>query len=283
MAELPELTLTFLQRQPASAARTLELLAPQDAAELLRHVPTRISAPVVGAMSSVGASRCALHLPASVTAALCEALPWADAAALLRQLEPQRRDAVLGQLPTSMARKFRRSLDYVESTIGAWVEMDAPAIVEDRTVSEATRLLAQLPEFAESHLLLTNHAQQYTGLVPVAALLRASPTIGLAAIAELTCRPARDTASIASVAASASWQITTLLPVVNHRGELLGGITRRTVARALHGPAPVEPTSRHSVLAHLLGAYLVAGEGLLRLMLQGAGSPRAESASREPQ
>ncbi|HSN72595.1 MAG TPA: hypothetical protein VLT59_13860, partial [Steroidobacteraceae bacterium] len=210
MAELPQLTLAFLQRQPAAAARTLETLAPADAATLLMRTPVRVSAPVVAAMASIAAARCAQEMDPGTAAAICESLPWSDASAVLRRLDHAARDAILRQMPTGLARRFRRSLEYAEGTIGAWIEMDAPVLVEDRTVSEAIRLVAQLPELAASHVLLTNEAQKYTGVLALAALLRAGPTATLGTLADRTCRPVRDSASIASVAASAEWQTTNL-------------------------------------------------------------------------
>lgn len=281
MAELPRLTLAFLQHHAGSAARTIEILAPEDAAALLEHVPVRISAAVFAAMTSVAAARCVVHLPPAVSAALCEALSWTDASAMLRYLDADTRNAVLERLPTGMARRFRRSLEYAEDQVGGWVEMDAPAIVADRTVGEAIKLLAESAESPASHLLLTDEVEKYTGAVSLAALLRASRTATLDSIAQGDCRAVRDSASVLAVAADKEWDTTTLLPVVNHRGELLGGLTRRTLHKALSAqrrPARVVP--RDSVLAHLLDAYLVAGEGLLGMLLQIADGGNGKRAAR---
>jgi Mg/Co/Ni transporter MgtE len=276
MAELPQLTLAFLQRQPAAAARTLETLPAEDAAALLMRAPVRVSVPVVTAMSSIAAARCAEQMEPGTAAAICESLPWADASAVLRRLEGPVRDRILAQMPTALARRFRRSLEYAEDTVGAWIEMDAPVVVEDRTVGEASRLVAQIPELAASHVLLANEVQRYTGILPVAALLRGTSTAALGTLADRACRPVRDSASIASVASSPDWETTNLLPVVNHRGELLGGLSRRTLGRALHGDAHASQASRPSIFGYLVRAYLIAGEGLLRLLLQNVSGTKAE-------
>ena len=280
MADLPQLTLAFLQRQPVAAARTLETLSPEDAAALLMRAPVRIATPVFTAMASIAAARCAEQMAPETAAGLCESLSWADASAVLRRLDAAVREAILAQMPTGLARRFRRSLQYAEGTVGAWIEMDAPVVVEDRTVDEASRLVGQLPGLTASHLLLTNEAQKYTGILPLAALLRATPTATLSTLADRNCLPIRDSASIASVAGSADWETTSLLPVINHRGELLGGITRRTLARAMHGATGGSASGRPSVFGYLARAYLIAGEGLLRLMLQNASHARAEQERR---
>lgn len=279
MAELPQLTLAFLQSQPGSAARAIEVLPPANAAALLEYVPVRISAPVLAAMTSLAAARCIAQLPPEMGAALCEAMSWPDTSALLRQLDTVHRNAILSQLPSATARRFSRSLGYQESEVGSWVNMDAPAMNEDRTVGEAMKLLAQLPDFTSSHLILTDDTQHYKGLVALSALLRTNTNVVLAAIAQRDCRAVWDRASIGSIESSNDWDTTTLLPVVNHRGELLGGLTRTALNRALHAQRGAASVTSHSMLATLLDAYLVAGDGFLRMMLR-AGDRREPPARR---
>jgi len=273
MAELPDLTLAFLRRHPAAAARTLEALEPSEAATLLERLPVRIAAPVLAAMTSFAAARCLGALSASVAATLCSALPWSDAAALLRHQPAATREAMLAKLPDPLARRFRRSLQYAESTVGAWAELDAPALPANRSVDDALRLLARGPEIDATHILLTDDARRFAGLLPLAALLRAGSASTLGTLKLSDCRALRDSASIASVAASHDWEMTSLLPVVNYRGELLGGLGRRTLQKALSAANPAPPRA-HSVFGQLLQAYLVAGEGTLRMLWDGAANGR---------
>jgi magnesium transporter len=281
VAELPELTLAYLQQRPESAARALEGLLPADAAEVVRRTPARLAAPVVGAMSSVRAAQCAAQLPADVAAALCAALSWPDAAALLRRLDGAARERVLEELPEKTARRFRRSLDYPDDVVGAWIEFEVPAIPEDRAVGDAVRLLEQSPNYAGSHLLLTDAAQRYRGAVRLAALLTSAATAALAALAQDAAHPLRDAASLASVAEHPGWEVATLLPVVNHRGELLGGLTRQTLRKALRQTAPGTRDAVASLPAEMLKAYLLSGEGLLRLLVQGAVDERRREPGRQ--
>jgi magnesium transporter len=269
VTELPDLTLAYLQQRPESAARALEGMTAADAAEVLRRVPARVSAPVVAAMSAVSAARCAAELPADAAAALCAVLSWPDAAALLRRLDERAREAVLAELPGKMARRLRRSLEYGDDVVGAWIELDVPAILDDRDVGEALKLLAQLPVHSGSHLFITDAAQRCSGTVPLAALLTSAPTVPLAALAGSNIQPLLDNASLGSVADNPGWELATILPVVSHRGLLLGGLSRRTLQKAIGNAGPASRVSRASLPAEMLKAYLRSGEGLLRLLLQG--------------
>jgi Mg/Co/Ni transporter MgtE len=268
MAELPELALAYLRQRPESAARTLEELGSEDAAGILLRAPARIAAPVLAAMTTLYAARCVAQMPADVAAARCEELSWPDAASVLRAMEPTARDALLAELPESKARRFRRSLEYGETTIGAWLELDTAAMPAGRSVAEALRLLADIPNYPESHLLLTDASQRHVGAVPLGNLLSSSPSASLETLAVRDMHALRDTASLGSAVGAPDWERSTILPVVNHRGELLGGLTRRTLRRALQSTTDPGHDEPPSIFAHLLKAYLSSGEGLLRLLLQ---------------
>jgi magnesium transporter len=274
MAALPELALAYLRERPDSAARTLEELAGEDAAAILLRAPARIAAPVLAAMTTLYAARCMAQMPADIAAARCQELSWPDAAGLLRAMDSTARDALLAELPESKARRFRRSLDYGESTIGAWLELDTAAILAERSVAEALRLLTDISSYAESHLLLTDANQRYVGTVALGSLLSSSLAAPLDTLAARDMHALRDTASLESAVAAPDWERSTILPVVNHRGELLGGLTRRTLRRALQSTTERIHEGPSSLFTQLLKAYLSSGEGLLRLLLQ-APRPRA--------
>lgn len=272
MTELHELTLAYLRQRPESAARALEELDDGEAAAILLRAPSRIAAPVLAAMTTLYAARCVTKMPPEVAAARCNELSWSDSAGLLRALDAPVRDALLAEMPEGKARRFRRSLDYADDAIGAWVELDAPAMTADRSVAEASRLLAGISNYAENHLLLTDSSQRYVGAVALGALLASGPETGLATMVLQDLKPLRDSASLGSAIAATDWERSTILPVVNHRGELLGGMTQRTLRQALHHSTDRARDESPLLFTELLQAYLSSGEGLLRLLLQ---APRA--------
>jgi len=271
MTELPELTLAYLRQRPESAARALEELDGAEAAGIMLRAPSRIAAPVLASMTTLYAARCVAQMPPEVAAAHCDELSWSDSAGLLRALDVAVRDALLAEMPEGKARRFRRSLEYADDTIGAWVELDAPSMPADRSVAEAGRLLAGIRTYSENHLLLTDAAQRYIGAVALGTLLASGPGTALGALALQDLRPLRDSATLGSAVGAPDWERSTILPVVNHRGELLGGLTRRTLRQALQDPADHGADDSPLLFTQLLKAYLYSGEGLLRLLLQ---SPR---------
>ncbi len=282
MTELPELTLAYLRERPESAARALEGLTSEDAAGIMLRAPSRIAGPVLAAMTTLYAARCIAQLPAQVAAAHCDELPWSDSAGLLRTLDGSAREALLAALPGGKARRLRRSLAYADDAIGAWVEPDAAAMPTDRTVADAGRLLAGMNGYAESHLLLTDAAQRYAGAVTLGRLLSSVPGAPLETLAARDLLPLRDSASIGSALGAGDWERSTILPVVNHRGELLGGLNRRTLSRALQDMAARDRGESPSLFVHLLKAYLASGEGLLQLLLQAPPDGRAPAPGRDP-
>ncbi len=261
MAEPVKLALAFLEERPASAARSLEALAPADTAALLELVPVRIAAPALARMASWAAAQCISGIAADRAGALLSQLGSRDALAILRQMSGPARDLVLADLPAGTARHYRRALTYSRSRVGAWVDHDVPTVSEEHTVAEAVEMLVMRRRPEESVLYVVDAGRRYLGTVPVAALLHSPGATRLAALAQRQ-RALVDSASLATAAAQASWSTSLALPVTDEQGELLGGLSRADLDKGLHQAEPEEPVSTEmSVLFHLAEAYVtVVGE-----------------------
>jgi magnesium transporter len=261
VAEPVKLALAFLEERPASAARSVEALAPDDAAALLEVVPVRIAGPALARMTSSSAARCIAGLPTERAGALITQLGSRDALAILRQMSPPARDAVLGALTESMARHYRRALTYSRSRVGAWVDHDLATATDDRTVAEALEMIVMRRRPEESVLYVVDTGRRYLGTVAVAALLHSPGTTRLAALAQRQ-RALVDSASLSAAAADPSWSTTLALPVIDSHGELLGGLSRADLEKGLYQGEAVEPPATEvSVAFHLAEAFLtVVGE-----------------------
>jgi Mg/Co/Ni transporter MgtE len=262
VAEPVKLALAFLEERPASAARSLEALAPADAAALLELVPVRIAAPALARMTSWAAAQCIAGLPAERASALIAQLGSRDALAILRQMSAPARGMVLGALPDTPARHYRRALTYSRSRVGAWVDHDFATATEDHTVAEAVEMIVTRRRPEESVLYVVDAGRRYLGAVAVAALLHSPGTTRLAGLAHRQ-RALVDSASLAAAAAEPSWSTSLALPVTDSQGELLGGLSRADLEKALYQTQAEEPAAatEMSVLFHLAEAYVtVVGE-----------------------
>ena len=265
MAEAASLALAFLEERPESAARSLESLAPADAAALLDEVPVRIAAPAVARMTSWTAARCIAQISPDRGSAILAELRTRDATAILRQLPHAEREALLDTLPSSVARHHRRTLTYPRTRAGAWVDHDVAAIDSDHTAGDALDLLAARRRADDSVVFVVDSTRRYVGVATVPAILHSGRSAKLAAIADRQVRPVFASASLGTALAHAGWNSYLMLPVTNPQGEFLGGVSRATLEKGAHDARASQPDRwEPTLLLGIVEAYFVVIAGLAR-------------------
>ena len=100
----PLLTLAFIERKPAAAARILQDLDTADAAEFLGQAPARLAGPVLEVMVPWAAASCMELLDPETAAGLIQTMTTQGAASILRLLPDELRNGVLELLSRSRAR-----------------------------------------------------------------------------------------------------------------------------------------------------------------------------------
>ena len=277
MDEAPRLALTFLEERPESAARSLEVLDPADAAALLEAVPVRIAAPAVARMTSWTAARCIARVTPDRASAIVAELRTRDATAILRQLGSAERELLLDSLPAGVARHFRRTLTYPRMRAGAWVDHDVAVIDSAQTAGAALDLLAARRRSDDSVVFLIDASRTYVGVVPVGALLHAPRQAPLFTIADRHTRPVFASASLATALAHGGWTSYLVLPVTYPQGELLGAVNRATLEKGAQDARLTQPDRwEPSILVDIIEAYVVVVAGLARATptLDAGGSPQ---------
>jgi len=271
MTDTPSLTFAFLQSRPEAAARVIEELDPVDAAALLETVPVRLAAPVVSHMAIWSATRIISHVGDDQAAGIIRQMVYQDASSLLRLLDPERLKALLDSLPRRLARDFRRSLDYPDKVVGAWMDQSIPGFALDASVEDGMKFLRQRGEGVLGHLFIVDQRRRFAGVVSVARLLRAPANTQLQQLLELGMRPLSNRALLASVVEAEEWDQHLVLPVAGRRGNVLGGLTRQALRRGLEAQAGISfPRSTDSLMLQLFTSYFVVLAGLLRVTLQPA-------------
>jgi len=265
----PELTLAFLERQPAAAARVLEEIDPGDAAAFIEAVAARYAAPVVARMAPWAAARCLSEMPAAHAASLLRAMPYQDGTSLLRLIDAQHLAPVLDQLPKGLAKDFRNSLSYPKSTVGAWMDQTVPTFPKDSPASEGLNFVKRRGSDPVSHVFVVAEKGEFVGIASVADLLRSAPKTPLAQIMQGDLKPLSNRTLLASAAAREDWDSYPMLPVVGRRKNVLGGITRANLRKGLQGHGLTRTSfAPNSLISHLLTSYVVTCSGFLRLVTE---------------
>jgi len=281
MAEGLVLATAFAESEPESLARALEELPSEQAALFLAELEPSRAAPVLDEMSAGSAARRLALLEPKLAATFLEAVGSRGCVTILRVCAPEPRRAILAELPPRLVQHFRRSLAYTLDTVGAWLEYDVPTLPAHRTVAEALQVLRQRAKPEDCAVFVLRSAQAYGGTVTLGALLHATPDTPLSRLTDRSLRPLSDAADVDDIKDMDDWDHWAMLPVTAPDGNLLGGLSRAGLRRALNSVLPQPGNSQpESLLAHLFTAYLHTGSDLLRLLI-GRGLSSTTTGSRD--
>jgi magnesium transporter len=233
MADAEALTLAFVTAHPAEAARILERLNAADAAALFERVPARAGAPVLTAMLPSVAARILAALEARTAQALLAIIGTQAAVTILRQISEPLRTQMVAGLPTAAAMASRLLLHYADDSVGAWIDPDIVVFPPDTTVSEALARIGNGTEPQVELVFSVDHDQRLTGVTRLHNLLRVPGERKLASIMQKPQVVLTGSATVAGVARRRGWQQSSVLPVTDRNGKLIGVLRRGALERAL--------------------------------------------------
>ncbi|MDZ7641544.1 MAG: CBS domain-containing protein [Desulfurivibrio sp.] len=231
---------TFAHRHPLEAARVLERLPAQPAADALEDLGVPLAAPLFEHMTTSPAVASILLLPTTVAAHLIEAMPLSDGARLLRKLPAARVDELLALVKTRQRLRLLRQLRYPAGSVAAVMDPNVCTLPADITVAEAQKRLKREQGPLTCELYVVDARGKPVGLLPAVNLWRAGQDQRLAGLAQRSTPllPAR--ADLTAVREMAEWQEYQSLPVVGKDGTLLGALHYRDLVQP---EGEVAPTS----------------------------------------
>ena len=233
MVKAHKLTLAFLEAHPDDAARVLEQLTPQDAAAFLESIPVRLAAPVMRHMVHTTAARFIELLDDDVAAALLPGLGPHAAAAALRFLRKERRDALLGKLPTTTAVAVRMVLGYPVDAVGAWMDPRAFALSTDMDGEGALGQIRRSDDDVGCCVYAIGDDQRLRGIVRLSDIVKADPKTLLSQIMRPPQHVLSARASIPTIRNHPGWSDYPSLPVVERQERFVGALHYSTLGGVL--------------------------------------------------
>jgi magnesium transporter len=189
---------------------------------------------------------------------------------VLRHVTAPRRSELVEALPAGAEVAVRLLLRYSDDTIAAWVEPEVLTFDFD-TSAQSALARAQSWHAPLAHIYALRSDRRLAGVIELHALLRAAGSTRLAELVRppVAVLPAAMPLRIA--AAETAWELSSVLPVVDHGDRLIGVLERATLSRALkladQAPGPRTETSVVGVVAagywDALSGLAEAGVGLL--------------------
>jgi Mg/Co/Ni transporter MgtE len=265
MTKGPVLTIAYLERLPESAAKVIAGMRPQDAAALFETLPTRIVTPIVEKMEKWPAARCLQHLSMENAAAILGEISYQDAMVLLRLTPVERREEILTQLSSRLARDLKESLRYPRNCVGAWMDLTVPSLSLNATVKDAVAV-ARAGPFGDSIFVVDND-QRLAGVVRAETLLRYSAGTRLADIIQTGLKPLFSRTLLREAALEPAWNEFLRLPVAGRNGQLLGALSRHDMMDGLTTITAKSdaPDTGALIWSQVGEAFVVSLAGLVRL------------------
>jgi Mg/Co/Ni transporter MgtE len=268
VAEIENLTLSYLDAHAPEAARVLERMPSQDTAALFSRVPARTGAPVLAAMLPSAAARVIAHLDDAVSLALLAAVGMQTAVAILRLTSQPRRLQLLGGLPTATSIAAKLMLGYPDDSVGAWIDPDVIALPPETRTSEALARVRAGEETIVDQLYVIGADQRLLGVVDLHKALRAPDSVLLEALMRSPLAVLSAVTPLSSAATQRGWERSSVLPAVERDGRLIGVLRRGTLARALvRSRLPVQNTGDPLLSGILARGYWDAVSGLAEAMV----------------
>lgn len=220
-----QLSITFLQNHPETAANVLEGIAAADVVDLLVPLPIRISAAVIKYMPSNKASQITRMITAEKQSLLFQDMGLQHAALILRHFTKKECEEIIMVLPTTFAIRLRLLLQYPSGSVGSVMNPDIIIVVLENRVSEVIGKIQQLVKVDDPDIYIVDKEERFMGCVQSLQLLQSDPQTTMASLLDsgVTSVPAR--MSLEALIEDNQWVARQHLPVVDRNQHLVGSIS----------------------------------------------------------
>ena len=267
MTTFNPLSLDFISRRPATAARVLQGEDARQVARYLSEVPIRLLIPLIEAMESWPAARILAELPDEQVPAILARLSFPVTATLVRLQTKALQQAWMAKLSSSLTRQLARTLSYPEDAVGAWMNSSTPHFSASITVGECLTMLRHGKERIGSHIICVDDHHRIAGVVAVDQLLASPDTQQLTALLDRTVRALPAQMSVTVARTQTDWQRVDLLPVRDSHGLFAGTLSRKQLHdAALRLQSEPQMDLGDSITAHLIRAMSTSIAGMLSLI-----------------
>jgi magnesium transporter len=227
----------LLADYPREAAAHLEGLDAAEAAAILAGGPLASVVPVWDHLSPPTALRLLAQLPAADRPTLLAAMDPVRAARLLKGLDPETRQAYLGELPAATAQELGHLLSYPEDSAGQWMDPRVLPLRHATTAGEALERVRGLPAGAIATLYLVDDEGVLDGQVELRDLAVADPKQPLGELAGPLAGWVSEFASREELMDRFEHGAPASLPVVDYAGRLVGTVPQSALVAAVQEEA----------------------------------------------
>ncbi len=224
---------------PHDAADILEAIDEQAAADLITNLKPASAANLLEEMHNEVAADVLEEIDAGEAASMVAELPFDEAADIVGKLEPEARTEILEALDDEAVDEILEVLRYPEDSAGGLMSMEPVSLPTGLTAGEAIEALRRLHEHVDDlhYVYVVDESDRMVGVVSFRELVFSRPGNGLDEVMvpnPVAVRPETDREDLAELIQRYGF---VAMPVVDHRGHLLGVVTVDDVIEAVQHEA----------------------------------------------
>jgi magnesium transporter len=228
--EYEKLTLAFLEKHPANAARVLETVGVDSIVEFFSETPVRIIAPVLQYMTPQTAAVCFIALPKEKQSLILQDMGAHASVSILRHIAPEQRDPILAALPTRLSVRIRMQLRYTQGTVGSLMDTNIFVANKDEIAKDVLKSIRKQKESDDTVVYITDSAQHLKGYVDIVTLLRCTPETKMQRIMKPADYSLAARANLGPTINYPGWNSRHSLPVVDKDNKIVGRISYSDLA-----------------------------------------------------
>ncbi|MEE9299410.1 MAG: magnesium transporter [Acidimicrobiia bacterium] len=229
----------LVEADPHDAADILEAIDEQAAADLISHLEPARAADLLEEMNNEAAADVLEEIPPPEAAAMVVELPPDEAADIVGKLEPDARTDIFEALDDDAVDEILEVLRFPADSAGGLMSMEPASLPSGMTAGEAIEALRRLHEHVDDlhYVYVVDAAERLIGVISFRELVFSRPGTGLDEVmvpAPVAVRPETDREDVAELVQRYGF---VAMPVVDHRGHLLGVVTVDDVLEAVQHEA----------------------------------------------
>ncbi len=255
----------FAEAYPQQAARILEELLPTNSSAFIDAVPDGQSVGILAAMLPYHAAKCISLMAASSAAKYLSGLDPKIAANILRHIETEKSEAILGELPRRQSIRIAIILNYSPSMVGAWLEPNVLTLPSECTVREAKQRLINERYMDFHRIYIVDQSGKVTGFVKLVHLFGADEASVVQKHAERFFDVLRASTSLDAALEHPAWSKSDYLPVVDRQRKFLGVLRYAALRSAISRPTSTDEVG-HDVSTTILDLAETCYLGLAEVM-----------------
>ncbi len=254
----------FIEGHGQEAARVLEKMEPENLAGFFNDASTGLGLAVIPWMKPRIMSSIFEKMDRTKVVQLFESLQRHHAVWVFRSLNTAFAALILTELSPELSSVLTRMVEYLENSVGAYMDSSVFTIAEHWTVKEALVEIRSQKNKVPPDLFVLTSSMQLAGVISLSDLITRSPEKDIRTLLKTSVVTLSPDTPVESILKHEAWNSTYALPVVDRTSLFLGTISLERVRSLVLQPGSRAEELSQATVSALGELYRIGLEGLLR-------------------